>query len=74
MIRSLTGSQIVELHKSAILAYETLQSVDADKAAEFADTFGIVPHPMSRGCYDVRRFYPYTYTCAVKMMSATRFE
>lgn len=65
MTRMLTDSQIVELHKSAIIAYETLQSVDTDKAADFADRFGIVQHPKSRGCYAINRFYPYAYFATV---------
>ena len=68
MTRSLTDSEIIELHKSAIIAYETLQSVDTDKATEFADRFGIVPHPTSRGGYDVNKFYPYTYLVTLTRM------
>ena len=60
----LTESQIVSLHQSAIRAYETLLSVDVNKAAEFAGRFGIEPH-VNPGCYELRRFYPHTYLAAL---------
>ena len=60
----LTDSQTISLFQSAVRAYETLLEVDVNKAAEFADRFGIEPH-VNPGCYELRRFYPHSYLAAI---------
>lgn len=62
---SFTYSQTLSLFQSAILAYETLQSIDTEKATAFADSFGVYTHPTSAGCYDIKRFYPHTFFATI---------